>query len=87
MKSLRNPPGWWDWELELSPHVERRMEERGFTEVDLRRMLEQAQEIRNDHVERRFAIETKHLGRPWEVILEPDDELECIVVITAYPRE
>ena len=27
-------PEWWDWELELTPHVEKRMEDRTFTEVD-----------------------------------------------------
>ena len=29
---------WWDWELELTPHVEKRMEDHTFTEVDLRLM-------------------------------------------------
>jgi hypothetical protein len=23
-------PAWWEWELELSPHVGKRMEDRGF---------------------------------------------------------
>jgi hypothetical protein len=32
-------PGWWDWELELSPHLLKRMTDRRFTEIDLRRML------------------------------------------------
>ena len=32
-------PEWWDWELELTPHVEKRMEDRTFSEVDLRLML------------------------------------------------
>jgi hypothetical protein len=35
-------PGWWDWELELSPHLLKRMTDRRFTEIDLRRMLERA---------------------------------------------
>lgn len=34
-----NWPIWWDWELEISPHVEKRMEERNFTEIDLRDMM------------------------------------------------
>jgi hypothetical protein len=25
-------PHWWDWDVELTPHVEKRMEDRGFTE-------------------------------------------------------
>ena len=35
----RNWPTWWDWELEMTPHVERRMEDRNFSEVELRDML------------------------------------------------
>lgn len=33
-------PHWWDWEIELTPHLEKRMEDRGFTELDLRGMLQ-----------------------------------------------
>jgi hypothetical protein len=32
-------PVWWDWELELTPHGLKRMLDREFTEVDLRKML------------------------------------------------
>ena len=35
-------PEWWDWELEFPPHLEKRMESRNFTELDLRDMLEAA---------------------------------------------
>lgn len=45
MAPVRNPPSWWDWELELSVHVEQRMLERGITEVELRTMLEHAREL------------------------------------------
>ena len=31
-------PDWWDWEVELTAHIEKRMEDRDFTEVDLRAM-------------------------------------------------
>jgi len=37
-------PDWWEWELELT-HLEKRMEDREFAEVDLRAMLEQAEAI------------------------------------------
>ena len=43
-------PPWWDWELELTPHVERRTEDRDFTEIDLRLMLETAHGYRTDPV-------------------------------------
>jgi hypothetical protein len=36
-------PVWWEWELEITPHLEKRMEDREFTEVDLRAMLTRAQ--------------------------------------------
>ena len=37
-----NGPTWWDWELELSFHLEKRMLQRDFTEIDLRTMLDRA---------------------------------------------
>lgn len=80
-------PPWWAWELELTPHIERRMEERGFNEVDLRQMLDAARAIRHDIVEGRFVAETSHEGRRWEAILEPDPAARVIVVVTAYPVE
>jgi hypothetical protein len=43
---LDNAPDWWSFELELSPHVEERMIDRGFTEVDPRLMIETAETIR-----------------------------------------
>lgn len=80
-------PKWWDWELELSSHVEKRMEDRDFTEIELRGMLDVADGYRADVVAGRWLIETKHGGRRWEVIVEPDPAAELVVVITAYPEE
>jgi hypothetical protein len=71
--------------LELSPHLLKRMDDRRFTEIDLRRMLERASSYREDAVEGRWVIETRHRGRAWEVIVEPDVERELLVVLTAYP--
>jgi hypothetical protein len=31
-------PDWWDWALERTPHLEKRMDDRACTEVDLRAM-------------------------------------------------
>jgi hypothetical protein len=61
-------PPWWEWELELSPHVEKRMEDRGFNELDLRTMLQYATGHRPDVVEGRFVIETTHARVSWEVM-------------------
>jgi hypothetical protein len=83
--SRRERPEWWDWELEFSPHLLKRMDDRRFTEIDLRRMLERALGYREDVVEGRWVIETKHRGRAWEVIVEPDWERQLLVVVTAYP--
>lgn len=77
-------PEWWAWELELSSHVERRMEDRDFSEVELRDMLERATGYREDVVDGRWIIETRHRKQPWEVIVEPDVREQLLVVITAY---
>jgi hypothetical protein len=61
------------------------MEDRRFTEIDLRRMLERASDYREDVVEGRWLIETTHRRKPWEAIVEPDAERQLLVVVTAYP--
>ena len=81
----RGWPDWWDWELELSPHLLKRMTHRRFTEIDLRRMLERASVYREEFVEGRGIIETRHRGRAWNVIVEPDLVRQLLVVVTAYP--
>ena len=80
-------PSWWDWELELSPHLLKRMLDRGFTEVDLRAMLQHFVGVRKDVLEGRWVVETRHESRAWAVILEPDEEERVTVVVTAYPLE
>ena len=77
-------PTWWDWELELTPHLFKRMEDRDFTELDVRAMLQMAEGFRLDVVEERFVIETRFRTRPWEVIVEPDALAQLLIVITAY---
>jgi len=78
-------PDWWSWELELTPHVQKRMEDRDFTELDLRQMLESANGLRPDILDDRYVIESALRGRHWEVIVEPDAPAQRLVVITAYP--
>jgi hypothetical protein len=60
------------------------MEDRDFSEVDLRTMLEAATGYREDVVDGRFVIETRHRKANWEVIVEPDKMAYSLVVITAY---
>ena len=81
----RTWPAWWDWDLELTPHLLKRMVDRRFTEVDLRRMLEEATGYRDDLLPGRWVIETKLRKHRWEIIVEPDTALELLVVVTAYP--
>ena len=75
---------WWDWDLEFGPHLLKRMDDRRFTEIDLRRMLHRASGYHKDVVEGRWAIRTRHGRRPWEVIVEPDFDRALLVVVTAY---
>ena len=77
-------PDWWEWELELSSHLFKRMAERDFSEIELRRMLSVASSFRADVVPGRWIIETRHRRKAWEVIVEPDSDAQVLVVVTAY---
>ena len=77
-------PPWWEWELEFIDHAYESMEKRRFTEIELRRMMENARSYRRDIVEGRWVIETRHQRRRWEVIVEPIPEKKVLDVITAY---
>ena len=81
----RRWPEWWGWELELSPHLLKRMGDRRFTEVDLRRTLHVATRLRRDIEPGRWVAVTRHHRARREVIVEPDADAEMLVVITAYP--
>jgi hypothetical protein len=83
----RRWPEWWQWELELSPHLLKRMVDRRFTEVDLRRMLKVAQRYRKDVVVNRWVVVTRHRRRRREIIVEPDWDARLLVVVAAYPVE
>lgn len=48
-------------------------------------MLERASNYRPDVVERRWIIESRHQRRRWEIIVEPDNEVRLLVVVTAFP--
>jgi hypothetical protein len=63
------------------------MEDRRFTEVDLRAMLQRATSRRRDIVRGRWVIVTRHRRRRWEVLVEPDPDARVLVVVTAYSVE
>ena len=69
----------------LTPYLLKRMEDRRFTEINLRDMLEGAYDYHRDLVAGRWVIETRRARKNWEVIVEPDQELELLVVVTGYP--
>ena len=83
--ALADPPAWWNWDLRITQHAESRMEQRGLAEIELREMLERAASLAPDVVEARFVALCSHPGRPWEVILEPDEHEQVVNVITVYP--
>ena len=78
-------PEWWEWELELSAHLLKRMVDRGFSEVDLRNMMEHGKTFHEDNVPGRWVVITSHESQSWEVIVEPDSVDQLLVIITAYP--
>jgi len=78
-------PPWWEWELELSAHLFKRMAAREFNEIGIRHMLSVASGFHPDAVSNRWIIETRYRRKPWEVVVEPDPDAQLLVVITAYP--
>jgi len=61
------------------------MEDRGFTEVELRVTLVRARRLSPDIVPGRWRALTSLRQRRWDVIVEPDPEVRRLVVVTAYP--
>jgi hypothetical protein len=60
------------------------MDDRNFSELDLRAMLETASGYHKDVAPGRWAIEATRGRQAWEIIVEPDASLKILVVITAY---
>ena len=80
-------PEWWHWELEWTPHLLKRMVDRGFNEVDLRQMLDNATGFRPSATHGRFVLATRYDGTYWEIVVEPDETAQQLLVITAYAPE
>ena len=78
-------PTWWQWDLELSSHLFRRMADRDFNEIEVRRMLSVGSGLRSDVVPGRWIVATRHRRAAWEVNMEPEPDAQLVVVITAYP--
>ena len=80
-------PEWWNWEVELSAHLLKRMEDRRFNQTDLRLMIEDAFGYHEGTERGRYVVQTRREGGAWEVIVEPVPEDEVLVIVTAYPLE
>jgi hypothetical protein len=61
-----------------------RMQERNFTEIDLRTMLDDAMTYRPSLVPGRFVIEAVRGVEKWEIIVEPDEYEAVLIAVTAY---
>ena len=77
-------PEWWEWETEVSSHCLKRMSERGFNEIDLRAMLDDAESL-HEQTHGTFLVVTTLADCHWEVIVSPDEVHRLVVVVTAYP--
>lgn len=82
-----NWPSWWEWELGFTAHVEARMEERGFSEIELRTMLDSASKLIPARRPGRWLIHTRRARHPWVVVVEPDLDGKILMIVTAYPEE
>ncbi len=83
---MASRPAWWGWDLELTAHLVKRMEDRHFTEIELRGMLDRARSLKRDIAPGRWVVQTSHRRVRWEVIVEPDPERRRLVIVTAYMR-
>ena len=84
---MRSWPTWWEWDLELSAHLNERMILRNFNEVELRYMLSATLVLRPDRFPGRWVAQCRWRRRTWEIIVEPDEIAQVLIVITAYPKD
>jgi uncharacterized protein DUF4258 len=79
-------PDWWEWEIEISSHCRKRMAERHFNEAELRSILEDAADLK-EQAHGTFIVVSTRANVRWEVIVVPDFDQRKIVVISGYPEE
>ena len=79
-------PEWWEWEIELTSHLLRRMIDLGFSETDLRTMLTNAYDL-NLQPHGTYEVRTVLEGRQWAVIVAPDRKEQRLLVISAFPDD
>jgi hypothetical protein len=60
------------------------MEERGFSELEVRTMLRDAREVTPSRQSGRWIVSAALGDRRWAVVVEPDADEQVIYVVTAY---
>lgn len=60
------------------------MLDRGFSETDLRLILEDARALRRSAEVGRWIASARQGRTRWEVVVELDDSLRLLIVVTAY---
>jgi hypothetical protein len=63
------------------------MYERGASEIDVRDMLERARQVIAGPVVGRFIVASRLDGIRWQIVVEPDEDLHRVVVVTVYHEE
>jgi hypothetical protein len=85
LPTMRRRPAWLEWDIALSVHLLERMEDRGFSELDLRAMFLRVTSIRRDAAPERWVLCTHFGTRRWENVVQPEAQDELLWVVTAYP--
>ena len=80
----RDWPSWWYWQLRFSTHATERMAERRLSELDVREMLEDARQLHRSTEPGRWGVYARFRRRTWEVILEPELEVQVTTVVTVF---
>jgi hypothetical protein len=62
------------------------MEERQFSEVELRTLIAKATRVSGARRPGRFIVACRHQAGPWTVVIEPDPAAQLLFVVTAFPR-
>ncbi|MFW6162793.1 MAG: hypothetical protein ACODAJ_08465 [Planctomycetota bacterium] len=83
-RRLRTEAEWLEWDVEISYHAHRRSGLRGFNEIDLRAMVEDAAGFEPSPVEGRFVLYSGLGQENWAIVVEPDDEERKLIVVTAW---
>ena len=78
----RSLPYWWSWPLVIPDHAANRMEERGWTEIEVRRVLGQPRSLDQDPEPGRWRVPCRRGREHWCIIVEPEKRRRWLVMVT-----